>query len=340
MGGHALVADNAFSPYGEVYNVLNSTNQNERMFTGLSQDILSGMWDTPNRELSSVGRWLSPDPAGAGWNQYAYTTNPNTLVDPSGLNPTGLNCHMCNFGGNDAKGSATNPEMGLFSSILTVGLAVDSYFQEITQGPGSAGGTVPADLYTGLNPDGTVDTSWMTAATGLSYTSDGTPIQPFASFNDLANSFGFINLLAVAGAIPPPCSAGIACGVVFPAGDVNGAAAMDSGLESIASSGFDIGEAEFDHVIDGHSFGGVDSAGKSLFLGDAQDVANLIQNSQTTWSVVQGNGNFAYVNFTNDAVGVLGGSTGSAGQFTNVYTVIVNPGGGLVTAFPGFPMQP
>jgi hypothetical protein len=48
------------------------------------------MWDTPNRELSYAGRWLSPDPAGSGWNQYAYVTNPNGNVDPSGLCPQGV----------------------------------------------------------------------------------------------------------------------------------------------------------------------------------------------------------------------------------------------------------
>jgi hypothetical protein len=32
-----------------------------------------------------VGRWLSPDPAGSGWNQYGYATNPNSNVDPTGL---------------------------------------------------------------------------------------------------------------------------------------------------------------------------------------------------------------------------------------------------------------
>ncbi len=180
VGGHALVADNAFSPYGEVYNVLNSTNQNERMFTGLSQDILSAMWDTPNRELSSVGRWLSPDPAGAGWNQYAYSTNPNSLVDPSGLDPTSLGVGGCKYSPVVCTGGLTQNnspgdggELGLFSSIFTVGLAADPYTQEITQGPASAGGTVPSDVYTGVNPDGTTDTSWMTAGTGLLYSDDG-----------------------------------------------------------------------------------------------------------------------------------------------------------------------
>jgi hypothetical protein len=54
------------------------------------------MWDTPNRELSVVGRWLSPDPAGVGWNQYAYPTNPNSSIDPTGLYCVYLN----NTGGN------------------------------------------------------------------------------------------------------------------------------------------------------------------------------------------------------------------------------------------------
>ncbi len=34
---------------------------------------------------SRQGRWLSPDPAGAGWNLYAYATNPNSRIDPLGL---------------------------------------------------------------------------------------------------------------------------------------------------------------------------------------------------------------------------------------------------------------
>jgi RHS repeat-associated protein len=55
-------------------------------FTGDRQIIFSGLFDTPNREeLQVASRWLSPDPAGDGWNLYAYPTNPNTQVDPSGL---------------------------------------------------------------------------------------------------------------------------------------------------------------------------------------------------------------------------------------------------------------
>ena len=76
-----------FAPYGEVYDIFGSTAQNQINFTGLTQDVFAGMYDTPNRELQGAqqGRWLSPDPAGAGWNQYAYATNPNSFTDPSGL---------------------------------------------------------------------------------------------------------------------------------------------------------------------------------------------------------------------------------------------------------------
>lgn len=81
--------------------------------------------------------------------------------------------------------------------------------------------------------------------------------------------------------------------------------------------------------------GFADTAGNSIFSGSAQDVSNLIQNSQTTEGIVQANGNTAFVNYAGNTVGYT-----SSGQYTNVYTVIVNPNGELVTAFPGFPLQP
>ena len=87
-GNGAVSTDRAYAPYGEIYDIFGSTTQNEVMFTGDTQDVLAGIYDTPNRELqgSQQGRWLSPDPAGSGWNQYAYATNPNSFIDPSSLN--------------------------------------------------------------------------------------------------------------------------------------------------------------------------------------------------------------------------------------------------------------
>jgi len=78
----------AFSPYGEVYNTYGSIT-NEVNFTGDTQDLVpgEGLFDTPNRELSFVGRWISPDPAAVGHNLYAYATNPNSFTDPLGLSP-------------------------------------------------------------------------------------------------------------------------------------------------------------------------------------------------------------------------------------------------------------
>ena len=86
---HTVSADRAYAPYGEQYNTFGSTNPIYGMFAGITGDFDSGvLFDTPNRELAQYqGRWLSPDPAGVGWNQYAYPTNPNSAVDPSGLQP-------------------------------------------------------------------------------------------------------------------------------------------------------------------------------------------------------------------------------------------------------------
>jgi RHS repeat-associated protein len=87
IGNQTVGADMAYAPYGEVYNQISGSNI-DVMFTGdLTQLDAGVLFDTPNREFaaSNQGRWLSPDPAGVGWNQYAYGTNPNGGADPSGL---------------------------------------------------------------------------------------------------------------------------------------------------------------------------------------------------------------------------------------------------------------
>lgn len=87
IGTQTVGGDFAYASYGEVYNTfLGSTI--EWMFTGDLTELDSGyLFDTPNREFAgkNQGRWLSPDPAGAEWNQYAYATNPLSSADPSGL---------------------------------------------------------------------------------------------------------------------------------------------------------------------------------------------------------------------------------------------------------------
>jgi RHS repeat-associated protein len=90
INNNTVSADQAYTPYGEIYNIFGANNGQYQVFAGTIADLgpsttTPTMWDTPNRELSYVGRWLSPDPAGSGWNQYGYATNPNSNVDPTGL---------------------------------------------------------------------------------------------------------------------------------------------------------------------------------------------------------------------------------------------------------------
>jgi RHS repeat-associated protein len=79
-------ADTAYSPYGEMYDTFGATDTEFDEFADITGNYSNGvLWDARYRELSIVGRWLSPDPANSGWNQYAYPTNPNTFIDPLGL---------------------------------------------------------------------------------------------------------------------------------------------------------------------------------------------------------------------------------------------------------------
>ncbi len=86
-----------YAPFGESYDQGTGSNCCWFAFNGGSQmDMVSGMYDTPNRELHPTqGRWIQPDPAGLAavdpsnpqtWNRYAYVNNnPLSAVDPSGL---------------------------------------------------------------------------------------------------------------------------------------------------------------------------------------------------------------------------------------------------------------
>lgn len=89
----------------------------------------------------------------------------------------------------------------------------------------------------------------------------------------------------------------IADGITGLAGAGEGAA----GAAETSVNDIDKGENAFNHVVEGHTAGGADAAGNSIFLGDAQDVANAIQNADTgtadvfeqTW-----NSNTVYVNYS------------------------------------------
>jgi len=81
-----VTVDQAYTPYGETFAVFGSGNSAYDEFAGMTANFNNGIqYETPNREFAIFGRWLSPDPAGSGWNQYAYVTNPNGQTDPLGL---------------------------------------------------------------------------------------------------------------------------------------------------------------------------------------------------------------------------------------------------------------
>jgi RHS repeat-associated protein len=87
-------------------------SQSDVDFTGMRPDTQTGLYDFPAREYSTVGRWISPDPAGLNavditnpqsWNRYAYALN-NPLGN---VEPTGLDCVTV-----DGDGNVTGTEGG------------------------------------------------------------------------------------------------------------------------------------------------------------------------------------------------------------------------------------
>jgi len=302
---------------------------NEENFTGDTPDLgVANMFHTDNRELNtSEGRWISPDPAGAGWNQYAYATNPNSSIDPSGLVTIPPSWYL-----------AFEEGAGGFESL--------SYTDQVTGIP-PASGTVGADSGSSASSSSSSSsppplcfcTNDITS--GASAGTAGLPdlfacqtcgTFDFSNAQELSLSYNSLDYLM---ATDPVLRYGLMIFGMLGGADEEGVDEVSLTGEATGVNDFDLGQDDFEHIIEGHTFGGSDTAYNSIFLGDAQDVANLIQNSQSSWSVVQGNGNFAYINFTNENVGFL-----ANGQGTNVYTVIVNPAGGVVTSYPGFPGQP
>lgn len=103
ISNSTVYADQAVAPYGEIYDQFGTSATNVQNFSGHTQDVVAGTYDAPARELNSIqGRWLSPDPSGSGWNLYAYSSNPMSNSDPTGLqnDPSGSAgdaCTTCNF---------------------------------------------------------------------------------------------------------------------------------------------------------------------------------------------------------------------------------------------------
>jgi RHS repeat-associated protein len=84
--------DIAYAPFGETYATSGTTDPS---FTGQRQDTVAGLFDFPDRQYSTQGRWPTSDPLGLGslhlsdpqtLNRYAYVrNNPLVMIDPFGL---------------------------------------------------------------------------------------------------------------------------------------------------------------------------------------------------------------------------------------------------------------
>jgi RHS repeat-associated protein len=154
ISASTITFDQAYAPYGDVYSKYGSPSfgccgGSETTFGGNTQDVTTGIFNTPNRELgASQGRWFSPDPAQSGWNPYAYAPNPNSMIDPSGLSAKPLCAAAGRVGLRPAGCNGVDP--GDPDGPGDAGDGSDGGQGPDDGGDGLAGGTVGADG--GLDP--------------------------------------------------------------------------------------------------------------------------------------------------------------------------------------------
>lgn len=94
----------------------------------------------------------------------------------------------------------------------------------------------------------------------------------------------------------------------------------------------EITDSALQHVINRHTVGGSENAGKSVF-NQGEDLRDLIKNAESVPPVAQARGNCERIVDAGRPIGI-DRSTDSA---TNIYTVITTESGKLVTMFPGRP---
>ena len=84
------------------------------------------------------------------------------------------------------------------------------------------------------------------------------------------------------------------------------------------------------HVINNHTIEGVGNSGKSIFS-TGENLTNLIKRAENTVPVKQSSGNYERMVDAGRIIGV----DRATEKATNIYTIITDEGGNLVTAFPG-----
>lgn len=113
-------------------------------------------------------------------------------------------------------------------------------------------------------------------------------------------------------------------------GPSRSAAASDSHAEEDAAGEIEITEDALEHIEDRHTAAGSNTDDASVFLPDA-DIPELIREAESAPAEEQENGRFSRVVQGTDTVGY----DASTGELTDVYTVITDKNGELITAFPG-----
>jgi RHS repeat-associated protein len=138
-GGNPL-NERLYYPFGEFWTGASTPNLGmHQTFAQLPDyDAETDQYNTLNRHYTPMGRWMSPDPGGAGanpsdpqtWNMYAYVrNNPTTLTDPTGL----LIDFNCSNASSEVCFQATTYVNNQLNGAFTVGRNSDSSLYVVNQ---------------------------------------------------------------------------------------------------------------------------------------------------------------------------------------------------------------
>jgi RHS repeat-associated protein len=166
-----MYSSTAYAPFGESQ-ASQTSGAADASFTGQDQDTVASLYDFTFRRYSpSQGRWISPDPLGAGavdignpqtWNRYAYVGNgPTGAIDAWGLKsmPCISSPVSCMMGGGGGDCTVNNPDGTQTTTTL--------------DGLDASCGQINSSVQIGATQGGSINSAGQSVAIGVSSNGQG-----------------------------------------------------------------------------------------------------------------------------------------------------------------------
>jgi len=352
-----------YEPYGKPTNRRESDDHeqaeshfgNPVLFCGYRHDAETGLDHVRNRmHHALLGRWLQRDPLGYvdGMSLYEYGgSRPVTLIDPVGLEPAPS---MRTW----AKNFFSNPWAGMVTTNLALRGNIDaiSFYHRNLATTNTAAADQTWEHLGNTIQAGTAEVSnTVTLGQVEEYRAERDHYMQVSGVGGTWGETGTKLAAQTAAAAAHALALKGAATVARPAAAAAVGAARRhidklgrlvkkcpkalgrgmTGAQQSGHAGITVTNERLAHVAARHLHGGAETAGKSLFNA-GENVSGLLRAAESVTPVAQSVGsNFQRAVNAGRAIGV----DRATGQATNVYTVMTDSAGNMVTMFPGLPTR-